>query len=89
MADGCIVKFYEDNFGMKVINRCVIPPSPSAEQSELTGNTRYRLDFEEAKFSLYFLAFDSAAEGQHWTDREALLELTHNCWPNSYQKERE
>ncbi|KAF8241459.1 glyoxalase I [Wilcoxina mikolae CBS 423.85] len=54
------VNFYEDNFGMKLINR---------------------LDFEEAKFSLYFLAFDSPkseSAGKHWTDRESVLELTHN-----------
>ncbi|BFZ61263.1 Lactoylglutathione lyase [Saitoella coloradoensis] len=38
-------------------------------------------DFEEAKFSLYFLAYDSegAAEGgKPWSDREGILELTHN-----------
>jgi len=54
------VKFYTDNFGMKVINK---------------------LDFEDAKFSLYFLAFDSPkaeSAGNHWTDRESVLELTHN-----------
>ncbi|RPB08452.1 lactoylglutathione lyase [Morchella conica CCBAS932] len=40
-----------------------------------------KLDFEEAKFSLYFLAFDSpqaVSHGKEWTDREGLLELTHN-----------
>ncbi|KAI5778192.1 lactoylglutathione lyase [Geopyxis carbonaria] len=54
------VKFYEDNFGMRVINQ---------------------MKFEEAKFTLYFLAFDSpgaASPGNHWTDRESVLELTHN-----------
>ncbi|KAA8904879.1 Glyoxalase/Bleomycin resistance protein/Dihydroxybiphenyl dioxygenase [Sphaerosporella brunnea] len=54
------IKYYSENFGMKVINR---------------------LDVEEAKFSLYFLAFDSAkaeSAGKHWTDRESVLELTHN-----------
>ncbi|PWW79437.1 lactoylglutathione lyase [Tuber magnatum] len=40
-----------------------------------------KLDFEEAKFSLYFLAFDgpgAESAGRQWTDREGLLELTHN-----------
>jgi lactoylglutathione lyase len=40
-----------------------------------------KLDFPESKFSLYFLAFDSAkaeSHGKHWTDREGVLELTHN-----------
>ncbi|PUU76658.1 lactoylglutathione lyase [Tuber borchii] len=40
-----------------------------------------KLDFEESKFSLYFLAFDSPgaeSAGRQWTDREGILELTHN-----------
>ncbi|KAK9467573.1 Glyoxalase/Bleomycin resistance protein/Dihydroxybiphenyl dioxygenase [Lipomyces arxii] len=39
------------------------------------------LDFPEAKFCLYFLAYDvegSTNYGNVWTDREGLLELTHN-----------
>lgn len=35
----------------------------------------------DAKFCLYFLAFDSPEADSHgklWTDREGLLELTHN-----------
>lgn len=39
------------------------------------------MDFDESKFSLYFLAFDSPgaeSAGNHWTDRESVLELTHN-----------
>jgi lactoylglutathione lyase len=35
----------------------------------------------EAKFDLYFLAFDgpsSCSPQHHWTDREGVLELTHN-----------
>jgi lactoylglutathione lyase len=54
------VPFYENNFGMKLINK---------------------LDFPEAKFSLYFLAFDSpkaTSSGKTLTDREGVLELTHN-----------
>ncbi|KAL7272391.1 Lactoylglutathione lyase [Rhizina undulata] len=54
------VKFYEGNFGMKLIRR---------------------LDFDNDKFSLYFLGFDSPkaeSAGKDWTNREGLLELTHN-----------
>ncbi len=37
-----------------------------------------KLSFPESKFDLYFLAYDSAPPTTHWTDREGLLELTHN-----------
>ncbi|EEP76326.1 lactoylglutathione lyase [Uncinocarpus reesii 1704] len=40
-----------------------------------------KLDFEEAKFSLYFLAYNgpnSLSGERHWTDRNGVLELTHN-----------
>lgn len=40
-----------------------------------------KLDHPDAKFCLYFLAFDSPEAGSHgkvWTNREGLLELTHN-----------
>lgn len=36
---------------------------------------------EAAKFDLYFLAYDSPkalSHGKHWTDREGIIELTHN-----------
>jgi len=35
----------------------------------------------DAKFDLYFLAYDGAkavSHGNHWTDREGIVELTHN-----------
>ncbi len=35
----------------------------------------------DAKFDLYFLAYDwpqSVSPGKHWTDREGVIELTHN-----------
>lgn len=35
----------------------------------------------DAKFDLYFLAYDSpkaVSHGNHWTDREGIVELTHN-----------
>ncbi|KAF2857216.1 monomeric glyoxalase I [Piedraia hortae CBS 480.64] len=37
--------------------------------------------FPDHKFDLYFLAYDSdksTSKGKHWTDREGILELTHN-----------
>ncbi|KAI5284124.1 Lactoylglutathione lyase [Ascosphaera acerosa] len=41
-----------------------------------------KLDFPQAKFTLYFLAYDSDKQsvqhGLHWTDRHGVLELTHN-----------
>jgi lactoylglutathione lyase len=35
----------------------------------------------ESNFDLYFLAYDSAkapSHGNHWTDRQGIIELTHN-----------
>lgn len=40
-----------------------------------------KLENPDAKFDLYFLAYDSPkslSSGQHWTDRQGILELTHN-----------
>ncbi|KAF2837650.1 glyoxalase I [Patellaria atrata CBS 101060] len=40
-----------------------------------------RIESPEAKFDLYFLGYDSpkaASHANHWTDREGLIELTHN-----------
>ncbi|KAJ7190662.1 glyoxylase I [Mycena pura] len=40
-----------------------------------------KLEFPDAKFDLYFLAYDSPAarsHKRHWTDREGVIELTHN-----------
>ena len=40
-----------------------------------------KLEFPESKFDLYFLGFDSSeapSRNRHWTDREGLIELTHN-----------
>lgn len=44
-------------------------------------NQIQHLDFPENKFALYFLAYNGPASLQgdrHWTDRNAVLELTHN-----------
>ncbi|KAF2157712.1 monomeric glyoxalase I [Myriangium duriaei CBS 260.36] len=40
-----------------------------------------KYSFPDAKFDLYFLAYDSpqsANHGRHWSDREGIVELTHN-----------
>lgn len=40
-----------------------------------------RKDFPDNKFSLYFLAYagpNSASKDNHWTNREGIIELTHN-----------
>ncbi|KAJ7165447.1 lactoylglutathione lyase-like protein [Mycena crocata] len=40
-----------------------------------------KLPNPDSKFDLYFLAYDSPAavsHGRHWTDREGIIELTHN-----------
>ncbi|KAF2092189.1 lactoylglutathione lyase-like protein [Saccharata proteae CBS 121410] len=40
-----------------------------------------KIENPDAKFDLYFLAYDSpkaVSHGNHWTDREGIIELTHN-----------
>lgn len=40
-----------------------------------------KLSFPDNKFDLYFLAYDapnSASSGKHWSDREGIIEMTHN-----------
>ncbi|TKA76064.1 hypothetical protein B0A55_05707 [Friedmanniomyces simplex] len=40
-----------------------------------------KLEFPDNKFDLYFLAYDgpkAASHGKHWSDREGIIELTHN-----------
>jgi len=57
-------------------------PKRSVEYYEFLGlkliNT---IKNPDARFDLYFLAYDSpkaASYGNHWTDREGIVELTHN-----------
>jgi hypothetical protein len=42
-----------------------------------------KLSFPEAKFDLFFLAYNDSAKSEskdnHWSDREGVLELTYNC----------
>jgi lactoylglutathione lyase len=43
-----------------------------------------KLPNPDAKFDLYFLAYDSpkaVSHGNHWSDREGIVELTHNTEP--------
>ncbi|KAF1981539.1 lactoylglutathione lyase [Aulographum hederae CBS 113979] len=40
-----------------------------------------KFEMKDAKFDLYFLAYDSpkaVSHGNHWSDREGIIELTHN-----------
>jgi len=57
-------------------------PQKSVDYYKLLGLSLIRkLDFPDNKFSLYFLAYDgpsSASTDAHWTDREGVIELTHN-----------
>jgi lactoylglutathione lyase len=57
-------------------------PKASIKFYEFLGMKQInKMDFPENKFSLYFLAYDdkeSASTNAHWTDRQGVLELTHN-----------
>ncbi|KAI1118286.1 lactoylglutathione lyase [Nemania sp. NC0429] len=57
-------------------------PKESVKFYEFLGLSLVRkLTFPEAKFDLYFLAYDSpsaASHGNHVSDREGVVELTHN-----------
>jgi lactoylglutathione lyase len=57
-------------------------PKRSVEFYEFLGLSLVnKLDFPEWKFTNYFLAYNGPASLQgdrHWTDRNAVLELTHN-----------
>ncbi|QDS72052.1 hypothetical protein FKW77_002578 [Venturia effusa] len=57
-------------------------PKRSVEFYEFLGmKVINKIPNPDAKFDLYFLAYDSpkaVSSGNHWTDREGLIELTHN-----------
>jgi len=57
-------------------------PKESVKFYELLGMKMIRkIEQPEAKFDLYFMGYDSpkaASHGNHWSDREGLIELTHN-----------
>lgn len=57
-------------------------PQRSIDFYKFLGLTQInKIPQPEAKFDLYFLAYDGASSkspNHHWTDREGVLELTHN-----------
>lgn len=57
-------------------------PKRSVEFYEFLGmKVINKIPNPDAKFDLYFLAYDSpkaVSAGSHWTDREGIIELTHN-----------
>lgn len=57
-------------------------PKRSVEYYEFLGMKLVnKMENPDANFDLYFLAYDSpkaASHGNHWTDREGIIELTHN-----------
>ncbi|MCJ1364451.1 Lactoylglutathione lyase [Acarospora aff. strigata] len=57
-------------------------PKASVKYYEFLGLKQVnKLSFPDNKFDLYFLAYDSpqaVSADHHWTDREGVLELTHN-----------
>lgn len=57
-------------------------PKASLRYYEMLGMKQInKMENPDAKFDLYFLAYDSpkaVSHGAHWTDRQGILELTHN-----------
>ncbi|KAH7381472.1 glyoxylase I [Phaeosphaeria sp. MPI-PUGE-AT-0046c] len=57
-------------------------PKKSVEFYQFLGmKVINQIKMPDAKFDLYFLAYDSpkaVSHGNHWTDREGIVELTHN-----------
>lgn len=57
-------------------------PKESVKYYEFLGMKMIRkIEQAEAKFDLYFMGYDSpkaTSHGNHWSDREGLIELTHN-----------
>lgn len=57
-------------------------PKKSVDFYKLLGMSEVnKMDFPDNKFTLYFLAYDgpkSASTNKHWTDRQGVIELTHN-----------
>jgi len=57
-------------------------PKESVKYYEFLGMKIIRkIEQPEAKFDLYFMGYDSpkaVSHGNHWSDREGLIELTHN-----------
>lgn len=57
-------------------------PAHSVKYYEFLGfKLIHKIENPDAKFDLYFLAYDSPqapSHGNHWTDRQGIIELTHN-----------
>src|ERR1700761_4750412 len=57
-------------------------PKRSIEFYEFLGmKVINKIQNPAARFDLYFLAYDSSnavSSGKHWTDRQGIIELTHN-----------
>jgi len=78
MANSTNPKDYKLNHSMIRVK----DPKRSIQFYEFLGMTVvHKLEFAETKFDLYFLAFDSpsaVSRGNPVTDREGVIELTHN-----------
>lgn len=57
-------------------------PKESVKFYEFLGMKQVnKFEFPDNKFDLYFMAYDSpkaVSHSNHWTDREGIIELTHN-----------
>lgn len=60
----------------------LLTPRSAVKFYEFLGMKMIRkIEQPEAKFDLYFMGYDSpkaTSHGNHWSDREGLIELTHN-----------
>lgn len=78
MATTTDLKNYKFNHSMIRVK----DPKESVKFYEFLGLSLIKkLEFPEAKFDLYFLAYDgpsAASHGNGFTDREGVIELTHN-----------
>ncbi|CZT17213.1 related to GLO1-glyoxalase I [Ramularia collo-cygni] len=71
-----------DPSSYKFNHTMVKDPKASVAFYEKLGMSQVnKFEFPDNKFDLYFMAYDSpksASHGSHWTDREGIVELTHN-----------
>ena len=62
-------------------NRVKDPKASVRFYQHLGMSLIHKMEFPDNKFDLYFLAYDSpksVSAGKDWTDREGVIELTHN-----------
>jgi lactoylglutathione lyase len=78
----CAIDSFAHHCDAKLNRIRVKDPKRSVEFYEFLGLKQInKLENPDAKFDLYFLAYDSpsaVSHGNHWTDREGIVELTHN-----------